>query len=363
MSDKRKIIHIDMDCFYAAIEVRENPQLRGKPIAVGGSPNGRGVVATCSYEAREYGVHSAMPMGLALRQCPQLIVLPTRHELYRAVSREIQAIFTEYTHRIEPLSLDEAYLDVSDSGLHQGSATLIASEIRQRIARTQQLTASAGVAPNKFLAKVASDWNKPDGLFVIRPRDIPAFMPALPVKRIPGVGRVTQAHLERMGIHSCGQLQTLSPLLLAREFGRFGQRLHDFSRGIDPRPVSSSDIRKSLSVEDTFDTDLPTLASCLERLPPLFAVLETRLKRAQQHRYQLPKSLFVKLRFHDFVTTTVQAPSLQVQEALYLPLLTQAWERGKRPVRLLGIGVQFEEPGIPEQLALELSRTPPSGPA
>ncbi|HPQ95725.1 MAG: DNA polymerase IV [Thiothrix sp.] len=356
MTDTRKIIHIDMDCFYAAIEMRANPQLRGKPVAVGGSPNGRGVVATCSYEAREYGVHSAMPMGLALRQCPQLIVLPTRHALYRAVSHEIQAIFTEYTHLIEPLSLDEAYLDVSDPDLHRGSATLIAAEIRQRIFSSQQLTASAGVAPNKFLAKVASDWHKPDGLFVIRPRDIPDFMPTLPVKRIPGVGRVTQAHLERMGIHTCGQLQALPLPVLEREFGRFGQRLYDFARGLDQRPVSTSDIRKSLSVEDTFDTDLPTLASCLERLPGLFTALEARLERVRQHQQQHPKSLFVKLRFHDFVTTTVQTPSLQVQQALYQPLLTQAWERGRRPVRLLGIGVQFEQPGTPEQLLLNLKQ-------
>ena len=348
----RKIIHIDMDCFYAAVEARDNPQLRGKAIAVGGSPDGRGVVATCSYEARQFGVHSAMPMGVALRKCPDLIVVRGRMDVYKQVSGEIQAMFTEYTDLIEPLSLDEAFLDVSASNHLQGSATLIAEEIRSRIWNTHQLTASAGVAPNKFLAKVASDWRKPNGIFVIRPQDVATFVQALPVKRIPGVGRVTEAHMDRLGIKTCADLQRLPENDLKLEFGKFGKRLFDLSRGNDQRPVSTSDIRKSVSVEDTFSTDLPSLNACIERVPALYQSLKKRVDRAQERRYQLPKTLYIKLRFHDFVTTTVQTSSSVVKEELYLPLIEQAWERGKRPVRLLGMGVQFEQPGIPEQLPL-----------
>ena len=349
----RKIIHIDMDCFYAAVEARDNPQLRGKPIAVGGSPDGRGVVATCSYEARKFGVHSAMPMGVALRKCPDLIVVRSRMDVYKEVSGDIQAMFTEYTDLIEPLSLDEAFLDVSASDHLQGSATLIAKEIRSRIRNTHRLTASAGVAPNKFLAKVASDWQKPDGQFVIRPQDVDAFVRELAVKRIPGVGKVTEAHMDRLGIKTCADLQRLPENDLQLEFGKFGKRLFQLARGHDDRPVSTSDIRKSISVEDTFSTDLPSLAACLERIPALYTSLKKRVDRAQERRYQLPKTLYIKLRFHDFVTTTVQTSSTVIKEELYAPLIEQAWARGERPVRLLGMGVQFEQPGMPEQLPLD----------
>jgi DNA polymerase-4 len=348
----RKIIHVDMDCFYAAVEARDNPQLRGKPVAVGGSPDGRGVVATCSYEARQFGVHSAMPMGLALRKCPDLIIVRGRMDVYKQVSAEIKAIFSEYTDLIEPLSLDEAFLDVSGSRHLQGSATLIAQEIRQRIRDSQQLTASAGIAPNKFLAKVASDWRKPDGQFVIRPQDIDRFVRELPVKRIPGVGRVTALHMSKLNIQTCADLQPFSAADLQLEFGKFGQRLYELARGIDQRPVSTSSIRKSLSVEDTFGTDLPDLAACLHKIPALYAAFEKRLLKAQHHRFQLPKALFVKLRFADFQTTTVQTTSAVIREELFVPLLQQAWARGERPVRLLGLGVQFEDPGVPQQLEL-----------
>lgn len=348
----RKIIHLDMDCFYAAVEARDNPQLQGKPIAVGGSPDGRGVVATCSYEARQFGVHSAMPMGLALRKCPELVVVPGRMMVYQQVSAEIKAIFTEYTNLIEPLSLDEAFLDVSGSEHLQGSATLIAQEIRQRIWHSQQLTASAGVAPNKFLAKVASDWRKPNGQFVIRPQDIADFVRDLPVKRIPGVGRVTMLHMDKLNIQTCADLQQFSAADLALEFGKFGQRLYHLARGIDDRPVSTSSIRKSLSVEDTYGRDLPDLEACLSKVPALYAAFEKRLLKAQQRQFQLPKAVFVKLRFSDFQTTTVQTTSGVIRESLFIPLMQQAWQRGERPVRLLGLGAQFAEPGMPEQLEL-----------
>lgn len=348
----RKIIHLDMDCFYAAVEARDNPQLQGKPIAVGGSPDGRGVVATCSYEARKFGVHSAMPMGLALRKCPDLIIVRGRMDVYKQVSSEIKAIFTEYTDLIEPLSLDEAFLDVSGSQHLQGSATLIAQEIRQRIWDSQHLTASAGIAPNKFLAKVASDWRKPNGQFVIRPQDIDSFIRELPVKRIPGVGKVTELHMDKLNIKTCADLQQLSAADLTLEFGKFGQRLYQLARGIDDRPVSTSSIRKSLSVEDTYSTDLPDLEACLKQIPALYESFEKRMAKAQERQFQLPKALFVKLRFSDFQTTTVQTTSTIVKEAMFVPLMQQAWARGERPVRLLGLGVQFEDPGVPEQLEL-----------
>lgn len=350
----RKIIHVDMDCFFAAIEVRENPLLRGKPVAVGGSAAGRGVVATCSYEARKFGVHSAMPMGLAKRLCPDLLVLPVNMPLYKQASTAIRAIFEDYTDLVEPLSLDEAFLDVSEAGHFRGSATRMAEEIRRRIVESQRLTASAGVAPNKFLAKVASDWKKPDGLFVIRPQDVDAFMLDLPVKRVPGVGKVTALHMEKLGIQTCGQLQRLPLAELEFEFGSFGTSLYRLCRGIDERPVNTSRVRKSLSVEDTFAQDLPTLEACLLEIPALYTELLKRLERAREHQRLLPKALFVKLRFHDFVTTTVQIPAIGLERKLYYQLCAQAWERGQRPVRLLGVGVQFEDPHLPEQLPLPL---------
>lgn len=341
-----------MDCFFAAVEMRENPALQGKPVAVGGSAEGRGVVATCSYEARKFGVHSAMPMGMAKRLCPDLIVIPPNMALYKQVSAAIRAIFEDYTDLLEPLSLDEAFLDVTDSGHFRGSATRMAEEIRRRIRESQHLTASAGVAPNKFLAKVASDWRKPDGLFVIRPQEVDAFMPELPVTRIPGVGKVTALHLDKLGIQTCGQLQGLPLEELEFEFGSFGSSLYRLCRGIDERPVNASRIRKSLSVEDTFAQDLPTLEACLLEIPTLYAELLKRLERAREHQHLLPKALFLKLRFHDFVTTTVQTPATGLERMVYYRLCAQAWERGQRPVRLLGVGVQFEDPQMPEQLVL-----------
>lgn len=354
-TELRKIIHIDMDCFYAAIEARDYPELRGKPIAVGGSPDARGVVATCSYEARKFGVHSAMPMKTALRLCPELIRVPPRRAVYQQVSEQIHTIFAAYTQLIEPLSLDEAYLDVSNCQQHQGSATLMARAIRERIWQEQQLTASAGIAPNKFLAKVASDWHKPNGQFVIRPQMIAEFMLSLPVKRIPGVGSVTAERMASLGIQSCADLQTWSVEKLCAEFGRFGSRLYELARGIDQRPVTVDNSYKSISVEDTFASDLPDLEACYAELPALFRALEQRLAKAQASQRLIPKSLVVKIRFHDFVLTTAQTTNSLVEELLFLPLIKQAWERRKVPVRLLGIGVHFAEPWKPEQLSLGLS--------
>lgn len=353
MSNKqRKIIHVDMDSFYAAVEVRENPELAGKPIAVGGSANTRGVVATCSYEARKFGVHSAMPVAQAIKKCPDLIMVPVQMNLYKQVSADIHAIFSQYTDLIEPLSLDEAYLDVSDVKLCKSSATLMAKEIRQKIVESQQLTASAGIAPNKFLAKVASDWNKPNGQKVITPDEVSDFVYQLPVNCISGVGKVTAKHMAEKNLKTCGDLQNLGLEKLTHYFGKFGVSLYNYSQGIDNRPVTNHYVRKSLSIEDTFPTDLPDLTACLNKLPELYAEFLIRLTKAQQRQRLVAKTLFIKIRFNDFETTTLQISGTKPDLKSYQRLCEQAWERGKRPVRLLGIGLQFSSPDIPEQLSL-----------
>jgi DNA polymerase-4 len=336
-SDTRKIIHIDMDCFFAAIEEREHPELRGKPLAVGGAAERRGVLATCNYEARRYGLHSAMPTRTALQRCPALILQPVNMMLYKQASQAIFQIYRRYTEQIEPLSLDEAYLDVS--GL--GSATLIAEDIRRTIHKEQGLTASAGVAPNKFLAKVASDWNKPDGLFVITPDAIDDFVRDLPVKRIHGVGKVTATRLHALGIQTCGDLQAYGQEQLVELFGRFGHQLYQFARGIDHRPVKPRTDRKSLSVERTFEHDLEGLQACTELLPELLDELRLRLNRLRNAEQNNIQALFIKIKFRDFQLTTVQASASVPDLELSRTLLEKGWLRGEKPVRLLGIGVQF----------------------
>ncbi len=350
--NNRKIIHIDMDCFFAAVEVRENPELLGQAVAVGGQADSRGVVAACNYEARKFGVHSAMPMSRALRLCPALLMLPVRMDLYKAVSAEIHSIFQDYSDLIEPLSLDEAYLDVSESKHCHGSATLMAREIRQRIFASQKLTASAGIAPNKFLAKVASDWNKPNGQKVIAPEEVAAFVLDLPVSAIAGVGKVTAQKMAKLGLATCGDLHALGLDGLKQHFGRFGEQLYLYSQGIDHRPVSNTHIRKSLSVEDTFSEDLPSLEACLLKIPGLYKELTRRLERARKQQRLIPKTLFVKMRFNDFAATTVQMSGFQPDKSSYMRLCANAWQRGNRPVRLIGLGLQFNPPDLPEQLSL-----------
>lgn len=247
----RKIIHVDMDCFFAAVEMRDNPALRDIPIAIGGSRERRGVISTANYPARKFGVRSAMPTGMALKLCPHLTLLPGRYEAYKEASRQIQAIFSRYTSLIEPLSLDEAYLDVTDSTHCHGSATLMAQEIRQTIFAELQLTASAGIAPVKFLAKIASDLNKPNGQYVITPADVPEFLRTLPLGKIPGVGKVSAAKLEAMGLRTCEDVQKYDLAMLLKRFGKFGRVLWERSQGIDERDVNNDRLRKSVGVERT----------------------------------------------------------------------------------------------------------------
>ena len=337
----RKIIHCDCDCFYAAVEVRDDPSLAGRPVAVGGRAQTRGVIAACNYEARAFGVRSAMPTSRALRLCPQLVLLPPDFERYRAASRKILSIYRELTPLVEPLSLDEAYLDVSGVGACRGSATLMAEAVRARIHAEVGITASAGIAPNKFLAKIASDWNKPNGQFVIRPDQVDAFVTALPVSKLFGVGKVTAARLERFGVHTCGDLREWALADLIARFGKFGRSLHRLCRGIDERPVSPDRPRKSLSVETTFANDLPDLAACAEALEPL---ADDCLRRFARLDPAPPvHKAFVKIRFDNFTTTTAECVADAPALARWRQLLATAHGRSGRPVRLLGVGVRFAD--------------------
>jgi len=350
---QRKIIHIDMDSFFASVEIRDNPQLKGLPIAVGGLSTSRGVVATCSYEARKFGVHSAMSVAKALQKCPSLIVVPVRMETYKQASLAIQSIFRDYTDLVEPLSLDEAYLDVTGIERCQNSATLMAQEIRQKIFDSQALTASAGIAPNKFLAKVASDWNKPNGQKVITPNEVKKFVLTLPVTCISGVGRVTAKKMHKLGLETCEDLQALERIALQQQFGKFGDRLYQYCRGIDERPVITERTRKSLSIEDTFANDLVDLASCLSELPRLYEAFLIRLKKAQIKQPLRIKNFFIKIRFNNFETTTLQTIGTNTSLVSYQKLCEQAWQRGKRPVRLIGLGVHFQAEEVSNQLVFK----------
>lgn len=335
----RKIIHLDADCFYAAIEMRDDPSLVNRPIAVGGSSEQRGVLSTCNYEARRFGVRSAMPTSSAKRLCPDLLILPHRMEAYREASLQMRNIFYEYTDLVEPLSLDEAFLDVSDTGRCRGSATLIAREIRARIRKEIGITVSAGIAPNKFLAKIASDWNKPDGQFVIPPAKVAEFVAQLPVKKIYGVGKSMAARLAEVNIFTCSDLHKFSVFELTQRYGQMGTRLYHLSRGIDNRQVIADRRRKSLSVENTFAHDLPGLTQCLNEIPSLSQQLAIRLRRVDDD-YQVVK-LYVKIKFSDFSITTIERSASTVSLSELQNLCAEAYGRKPMPVRLLGVGVRF----------------------
>ena len=338
----RKIIHCDADCFFAAVEMRDNPRLREVPMAITGSLSRRGVVSTCNYEARRYGIHSAMPTWQARSLCPDLLLVPHSMDKYREASRQIRKIFGDYTDLVENVSIDESYLDVSATPLCRGSATLLAREIRARVAREVGVTVSAGVAPNKFLAKVASEWRKPDGLFVIPPPDVDDFMVNLPVECIQGVGSKTARKLHNMGVSSCGDLQQWSLDVLVSRFGRFGKRLFESARGIDRRAVVTSRIRKSLSVEHTYTQDLTEFRECRLELKTLFERLSARLERFSDH-YEVRK-LQAKVKFNNFRQTTTEVVAGSANLDTYFRLVRQGMERENLPVRLLGIGVQFDDP-------------------
>ena len=331
----RKIIHLDMDCFYAAVEMRERPELAGQPIAVGGGSR-RGVVTTCNYEARKFGVHSAMPGFQARERCPHIVFLPVRFDLYRAESAKVRAILRSYTPLMEPLSLDEAYLDVTTLDRY---AWDIAKEIRARIFEETRLTSSAGIAPNKMLAKIASDWRKPNGQFAITPDRIEAFVRDLPVRKIWGVGPKSAEKFLQQGIKTCGDLQKFSLPEMTRRHGKWGAELFRLCRGQDDREVDPNWVRKSLSNENTFSENLESLEACQHEMQGLVADLLKEIEAKAGDR-KIHKA-FVKIKFTDFSRTTRECISLRPTPETYAQLLMEAWERKPLSVRLLGAGVRF----------------------
>lgn len=344
----RKIIHIDMDAFFASVEQRDFPQYRGKPLVVGYS-GARGVVAAASYEARVYGVRSAMASKTALRKCPDLIFARPRFDVYSAVSKQIRAIFYEYTDLVEPLSLDEAYLDITENKINNPSATLIAKEIKQKIKEKTRLTASAGVSYNKFLAKVASDMQKPDGLTVITPDKAEKFLEELPIDKFYGIGRVTAEKMRKMNIHNGADLKKLERYELIKCFGKYGGFYYDIVRGIDERIVNPDRIRKSLGMENTFQRDLDNLREMFEELSNLTDAFVDRLDKYKTYG----RTLTLKIKFGDFrqITRSKTFPYkfdnkdliYQTAEALLINAITDQ----EVTIRLLGLTVSnLDEPEI-----------------
>lgn len=337
----RKIIHVDMDCFYAAIEIRDRPELADKPVAVGAPGMERGVLCTCNYVARKLGVRSAMSNKMAYQHCKDLIILPVNMAKYKTVAKEIQNIFREYTDLVEPLALDEAFLDVSHSPHHQGSATFIAEAIRKKIWDRQNLTASAGVAPNKFLAKIGSGWNKPNGLFVIRPQDVAGFVKDLEVENLFGVGKVTAKKFHQLRLKTCTDLQKLSLHELTHHFGKLGERLYEQCRGLDSRTVNPNRIRKSLSVEETFAEDIRDLSQCLKVLKHLHQRLTRRIKESTPDHPI--KNQFIKIKFSDFKSATMETLSTDTNFERYEKLFIETHAKHAKSIRLIGVGVHFQE--------------------
>lgn len=337
---QRKIIHVDMDCFYAAVEIKHQPELQGLALGIGGPPNTRSVLCTASYEARKFGVRSAMPSSQAVKLCPHLVILPPNFALYKKESQAVREIFSRFTDKIEPLSLDEAFLDVTDSPHFNGSATLIAQEIRALIHQELNLRASAGVAPNKFLAKIASDWRKPNGLFVISPHEVDDFVRPLPVEKIFGVGKVTAKKMYDLGLRTCADLQKQSVEQLIEWFGSRGESLSRLSRGIDNRELETEWQRKSLTVEETYGKDLCSLEECLAEIPDLYQKWK---KRIEQNDYIDRIAGFVtKIKFFDFQSTTHEMTSHRMPTIKdFEDLLSRAWARRAAPVRLIGIGTRL----------------------
>tara|TARA_R110001592_G_scaffold59200_1_gene179607 strand:+ start:57760 stop:58797 length:1038 start_codon:yes stop_codon:yes gene_type:complete len=330
-----------MDAFFVSVELRDQPDLTDKPVAVGGSRTARGVLSTCNYIAREYGVHSAMPTSVALRKCPDLILLPGRMNVYKDVSTQIRAIFERYTKLIEPLSLDEAYLNVTHCTLHQGSATLIAQDICATIHRELKLTASAGVAPIKFLAKVASDINKPNGVFVISPKEVHGFIDDMPLNKIPGVGKVTFEKLKAQQLVFGKDVKASDEARLIKQFGKLGKLLWSRCHGIDERDIVTSRVRKSVGVERTFPRDIDDLSS-LKKI--LFEKLLPELQtRAAKHLLTRSiQKIGIKVKFNDFHQTTKEFTFNKFDESMFSTLLVEALERGHgKKVRLLGVHIDL----------------------
>ena len=341
MQPIRKIIHIDMDAFYASVEQRDRAELRGQPVIVGGDPKSRGVVAACSYEAREFGVHSAMASSTAYRLCPDAVFIRPRFDVYRSVSSDIRKIFCEYTDLVEPLSLDEAFLDVTENYMNMTSATLIAREIKQKIFnRTGKLTASAGVSFNKFIAKVASDMNKPDGITVITPEMADEFIDELPIRKFFGVGKVTEEKMLNVGIRTGADLKRYKKEQLVQLFGKSGGYFYNIAHGMDDRPVEPNRIRKSIGKETTLIEDIDDTNQMVEILEDIADRLENSLiKREAKGR-----TITLKLKYFDFQcitrSVTIDGPADRASVIMeYVKPLLSKTEADKKKVRLLGISI------------------------
>jgi DNA polymerase IV len=342
----RKIVHVDMDAFYASVEQRDDPRLRGKPLVVAWLGN-RSVVCAASYEARRFGVRSAMPAIRAERLCPEAVFVPPDFPRYRAVSRLVRDIFKRHTDLIEPLSLDEAYLDVTENKTGLPTATRVARAIRAQIREELSLTASAGVAPNKFLAKIASDWRKPDGLFVIQPDEVDSFLFPLPVGRLPGVGKVTEARLEKFGVRTVGDLRGVELSTLESSFGRHGLRLYELARGIDNIPVIPDRPTQSVSAEDTFQQDVP-----LSETEPLIRRLAEKAWTASRKESRVAHTVVLKLKTSEFrILTRSHTPSsppssCEELTSIVLSLRERVNLDPQQCFRLVGVGLSnFREPG------------------
>lgn len=328
-----------MDCFYAAVEMRDRPDLRDRPMAVGGRPESRGVITTCNYKARDFGVHSALSSREALRRCPDLVILPTRFSKYKEVSRAIRAIFDRFSETVEPISLDEAYLDVTNNRQFDGNATQTARAIRAEIESSLGLTASAGISNSKFLAKIASDWKKPNNQFTIAPPEIPAFMKNLPVQKIPGVGKATLAKMHKLDILNCQDLQALSVQQLTHQFGEFGIRLFDLSRGIDHSRVRTGRARKSISVETTLAKDLELWEGIEKHIHALFDELMFRMKKSKVDPESI-KSIGVKFKSSEFQVTSKES-ARPCDKDNFVKLAKQHFFDSNISVRLIGIGCKL----------------------
>jgi len=349
----RKIIHIDMDCYYAAVEMRDNPEYRNVPLAIGGSSDRRGVISTCNYQARKFGVRSAMATAHALKLCPDLVLARGRMALYSEISQQIREIFSRYTDKIEPLSLDEAYLDVSDCTLFSGSATLIAEDIRSAIFTETRLTASAGVAPCKFVAKIASDENKPNGICVITPDTLDNFVIGLPLGKIPGVGKVTLGKLNNIGLYTCADVRTFPFEDLIKRFGKFGSVIWDRSHGRDDRNLSIGRQRKSVGVERTMAQDIRSKEDCIKMIDSLFPLLEKRLAKSAAKI----QSQGIKLKFSDFQQTTVEHKCQLLDKAYFLELLVEGLSRqANRGIRLVGLHVGLADSEQSNQLTFSFGK-------
>ena len=336
--DMRKILHIDMDAFFASVEQRDFPELQGLPVIVGGRPESRGVVAACSYEARKFGVHSAMPSAQALKLCKNAVFQPPRFEAYREASNGIHRVFKRFTDMIEPLSLDEAYLDVSVKAEELGSATEVAKQIRAQIFDEVNLTASAGVSFNKFLAKIASDMDKPNGLYVIRPEAAEAFIEQLDIRKFFGVGKVTEKKMHAIGIYTGADLKRLTEVELQTEFGQSGAYYYRVARGIDERPVRAHRIRKSIGKETTFDSNIVNKAAVWQTLLGIAERLESILEEKQL----MAKTITLKIKYSDFELNTRSKTDVRgftSKESMTgtLPELLKKTEVGTRPIRLVGV--------------------------